>query len=476
MLSEGRCGYFMKNKNRYCRQLPVKGSNRCFNHICESVDKVACPLDPTHFVSRSNLEKHLMKCNERRKVNAVYYVSGINSANSDTTIPAPKMSLADVSAVILLRLIARLEELNTALNLIDQVQDLSTGDIHPLILFTLNNHRHWCSNGFPGLNELPSLLQSSTVSLNGNDNEVNKDINSCEDNFAVNSERVVHGSMRHIYQNGCLIRVLKESNLLSTGSLYLEFGAGRAGLSHWINNCLASSELGSRCYDRFPGVWPVKAPETNFIVVELNSVRDKMDKRQRDEGNFTRIRIDIANLDLTRLPLLQENTKPVIAVAKHLCGDATDLSLRCLKNGEKVMNLSGIMFAVCCHNKCTWNETVGRFWLENEAKITSNEFTLITQLSSWAVCGFKHKSFDNINDSSLNYLEALKSGNEDVCQKALHNLNVDFKVRIGQICKRLIDWGRLMYIKNELKFTNTHLITYTSTKVTLENIVIYASE
>ncbi|VDP35951.1 unnamed protein product [Schistosoma mattheei] len=140
----------------------------------------------------------------------------------------------------------------------------------------MNNPRHWCTNGLAGLNEIPSFLQSDSISLNSSNDKVNQDTNVSEDNFSVNPEHAIRGSTRHIYQNGCLIRVLEKENLLTTGNLYLEFGAGRAGLSHWINNCLASSELGSRCYDRFPGVWPVKAPETDFIVVELNSVRNKV--------------------------------------------------------------------------------------------------------------------------------------------------------------------------------------------------------
>ncbi|VDQ01675.1 unnamed protein product [Trichobilharzia regenti] len=200
---------------------------------------------------------------------------------------------------------------------------MSDGDIHPLVAFTLNNPRHWCSNGFPGFKEIPSFTQTdNTLSDKGN-NEVDNNNSLDEDNFRVDPQTVVRGSMRHVYQNGCLIRVLEKEGLLSTNSLYIEFGAGRAGLSHWINNCLASTELGRRCYDHYPGVWPVKAPETNFLVVELCSIRDKMDRRQRGEGNFTRLRINIADLDLTRVQLIQENKRPVIAVAKHLCGDAT---------------------------------------------------------------------------------------------------------------------------------------------------------
>ncbi|CAH8581420.1 unnamed protein product [Schistosoma rodhaini] len=475
MACEERCGYFMNEKNKYCRQLRLKGSNRCFTHET-SVAKVACPLDPSHLVTRSKLQKHLKRCSKEHRVKAVYDVTGINSANLCNNKIVPKVSLADVSAVTVLRLVARLEELNSELNLIEQIKDLSVGDIHPLISFTMNNQRHWCSSGFPGIKEIPSFLQSDDTILNSSND---KDTNLSEDNFSVNPEHVIRGSKRHIYQNGCLIRVLEEENLLTTGNLYLEFGAGRAGLSHWINNCLASSELGSRCYDRFPGIWPVKAPETSFVLVELNSVRFKMDRRQRDEGNFTRITINIADLDLARVPLIQENKRPLIAVAKHLCGDATDLSLRCLKNAGNIMNLSGIMFAVCCHSKCTWNETAGRFWLEKEAKITSDEFRLISYLSSWSVSGLKCKSSEQANNhihsSDQSYLEALKSGDEKECQNALHNLDACVKVRIGKICKRLIDWGRLMYIKHELNLPNISSVAYTTSDVTPENIVICAS-
>ncbi|CAH8547528.1 unnamed protein product [Heterobilharzia americana] len=474
MLSDKRCGYFIKSKNRYCRQIPVQGSDHCFNHAGElSTNRVVCPLDSKHFVSRSNLEKHLTKCNESRKVGAIYNVPGINSTHLDLDIPSSKVTLANVPAVTVLSLIARLEELNAELNLIDHINDLSTGDIHPLIAFTLNNHRHWCSNGFPGLKEIP-LLQSDITSVKKEDNEVNKA------NFQINPERVIHGSNRHIYQNGRLIRVLENKGLLSTNNLYLEFGAGRAGLSHWINNCLASTELGACCYDRYPGVWPVKAPETNFLLVELNSVRDKMDKRQGDEGNFTRLRINIADLDLSLVPLIQQNKRPVIAVAKHLCGDATDLSLRCLKNGEHKFELSGIMFAVCCHHKCTWHETAGRVWLEKIAKITPDQFSLITLLASWAVCGMERRTQHTENfihsTTDQDYKEALKRGKEDECQTALHSLDVNIKMKIGKICKRLIDWGRLMYIKHELKLFDAQFISYATSEVTPENIVICATK
>lgn len=53
------------------------------------------------------------------------------------------------------------------------------------------------------------------------------------------------------------------------------------------------------------------------------------------------------------------------------------------------------MFAVCCHHQCSWQETVGRPWLEREAGLTAREFAIVTRLSSWATCGFTSRQTDD---------------------------------------------------------------------------------
>lgn len=47
-------------------------------------------------------------------------------------------------------------------------------------------------------------------------------------------------------------------------------------------------------------------------------------------GNASRARIDIRDLDMAGLPSLRRGSegRAVVAVAKHLCGAATDLALR----------------------------------------------------------------------------------------------------------------------------------------------------
>ncbi|VDQ16391.1 unnamed protein product [Trichobilharzia regenti] len=89
------------------------------------------------------------------------------------------------------------------------------------------------------------------------------------------------------------------------------------------------------------------------------------------------------------------------------------------------------MFAVCCHHKCSWNETAGRYWLEQVANITCDEFSLITSLASWAVCGFQRKSphcLDACTDNTnVRCKEALQSGNEDECLTVLLVSNTFFQ-------------------------------------------------
>ncbi|THD22577.1 tRNA guanosine-2'-O-methyltransferase TRM13 [Fasciola hepatica] len=185
-----------------------------------------------------------------------------------------------------------------------------------------------------------------------------------------------HGSKRHIYQNGCLLNILKSEQLLSSEFAYVEFGAGRGGLSHWLNLCLSSEQCENPDALEKEVSWIAKPIDTNFILVELKSTRNKFDIRHRDAGNFIRLRMDIAQLKL-------------------------NLALRCLKNAvtttDSVGNktrISGLMLAVCCHHQCSWEETVGRPWLERDAGVTAREFAIAARLSSWATCGFRVRQTD----------------------------------------------------------------------------------
>ena len=51
---DGRCGFFVKRKQRYCKMLPAKGNKYCAEHLSEETEdndgikrkRINCPLDP----------------------------------------------------------------------------------------------------------------------------------------------------------------------------------------------------------------------------------------------------------------------------------------------------------------------------------------------------------------------------------------------------------------------------------------------
>eukprot|EP00770_Monocercomonoides_exilis_P006130 MONOS_6100.1-p1 / transcript=MONOS_6100.1 / gene=MONOS_6100 / organism=Monocercomonoides_exilis_PA203 / gene_product=unspecified product / transcript_product=unspecified product / location=Mono_scaffold00188:12804-14859(+) / protein_length=559 / sequence_SO=supercontig / SO=protein_coding / is_pseudo=false len=118
----------------------------------------------------------------------------------------------------------------------------------------------------------------------------------------------------------------------------------------------------------------------------------------------------------------------IVAIGKHLCGGATDITLRALENfvgGEKQNEenanekkdgietssgsedelrkesekfncnrrldmLRGIMIATCCHHRCTYDQYINPTYLE-EYDIGEEEFKVITRMAAWGCGGEKMK-------------------------------------------------------------------------------------
>jgi len=110
-----------------------------------------------------------------------------------------------------------------------------------------------------------------------------------------------------------------------------------------------------------------------------------------------RIKIDIKDLDLTKVDLIDKRN--IIVVGKHLCGGGTDVSLRCAlhlnaanssqkkeEGEERHTAVEGFTIALCCHQRCTWESYVNKPFLE-ELGLNRAEFDILTKLTTWATCG-----------------------------------------------------------------------------------------
>ncbi|XP_028398915.1 tRNA:m(4)X modification enzyme TRM13 homolog [Dendronephthya gigantea] len=457
------CAFFLKRKNRYCKMIPGKRNKYCGEHSYLAQDnqgiparkRIPCPLDTKHTVFEDQLEKHLKKCNVTKKRNVEYYVANINSGichneSSWEKLPLRKIPKDDIQ------------------NCIDRIK----------LYFEQGN----------AVDIKTSVLTEQCL-----ENEINN--TSCN-----------HALKKHLHQQSSLIGNLRNSELLKSDSIFVEFGAGRGLLSHWIQKSMKDES------------------NVDFLLVDRASTRYKADSYHRgpEQGpSFHRIQIDIEHLDLDNVPLISNSKQEVTAVSKHLCGAATDLGLRCLLNSPDETECSddnpdrnearstkrlklggnrvrGLLFALCCHHCCSWASYVGRTFLENLG-FTAYDFHILCCLSSWATCGSRKETRANAkNDTQASEnrttCETVTGAPTELTEDTTGTRGDDHEHRtievdegsciralgftksqsedIGRQSKRLIDAGRVWYLKQfDL---DASLFYYVDRSVSLENIAIVA--
>ncbi|ELV10509.1 tRNA guanosine-2'-O-methyltransferase TRM13 like protein [Tupaia chinensis] len=247
----------------------------------------------------------------------------------------------------------------------------------------------------------------------------------------------------------------------------------------------------------------------------------KVDGKHRKKNSvFERLQIDIQHLCLNKIPVLKEGKLPVVGIGKHLCGVATDLALRCLietyaanceerneeplakrvkndktdteinslaKEGneknvpEKWTPVAGIVIALCCHHRCDWRHYVGKEYFR-ALGLGALEFHYFQRMSSWATCGMRKTSLDasNITTRRSDHQNDDSEEHEDGGYRIIDDsatslpglLTVEEKKKIGQLCKLLIDQGRIQYLQR--KGFSPALQYYTDPLVSLENVLLTA--
>ncbi|NXA48991.1 TRM13 enzyme, partial [Nothocercus julius] len=369
----GRCAYFVQRKKRFCKMVPAAGRRFCGEHgqlEGESDRKrIPCPLDPKHTVYEDQLQKHLKKCNSREKPKPVYFVQDINAGLKDVAeIPEIQVSAFVLSLIPVQIPILKCLHLHTGLELHHKEQILP----HQALQEALNDPK----NG--------------------------------------------ESAFKHLKQQASILGNMEKLHLLGPGRCFVEFGAGRGKLSHWVDTALQNAE------------------NVHFLLVERATTRFKVDgKHKRRNSIFERLQVDIQHLCLNKVPILEKKKIPVVGIGKHLCGAATDLALRCLvesyttssdgENEEPVLKrfkndktavacnscpdnerneentlenpktVAGIVIALCCHHRCDWTHYVGREFFKSVG-LGPVEFHYYQRMSSWATCGMR----EGITKSSMN--------------------------------------------------------------------------
>ncbi|NXL90262.1 TRM13 enzyme, partial [Alectura lathami] len=407
--------------------------------------RIPCPLDPKHTVYEDQLQKHLKKCNSREKPKPVYFVQDINAGLKDAAeIPEKQVTVSSLSKEELENLIIKLKKASNGLELDLKEQILS----HQALQEALNDPK----NG--------------------------------------------ESAFKHLKQQASILGNMEKLHLLGPGRCFVEFGAGRGKLSHWVDVALQDVE------------------NIQFLLVERATTRFKVDgKHKKRDSIFERLQVDIQHLCLNKVPILEKKKLPVVGIGKHLCGAATDLALRCLvenyatccdgeneepapkrpKNAktEGASNSStdnernkdfkpvaGIVIALCCHHKCDWTHYVGREFFRSVG-LGPREFHYFQRMSSWATCGMretitKGSTNEESEDDSNNTEEHDQAYSKTECgSDTLQGLlTVEERKEIGSLCKLLIDHGRIKYLQQ--RGYKAALQYYTDSAVSLENVLLTA--
>ncbi|XP_019357229.1 PREDICTED: tRNA:m(4)X modification enzyme TRM13 homolog isoform X1 [Gavialis gangeticus] len=452
----GRCSYFVERKKRFCRMTPAPGRRFCGEHgqYEEENDRkrIPCPLDPNHTIYEDQLQKHLKKCNSREKPKPVYYVQDINAGLKDVT-KIPEEQQVPISSL-------SKEELQ---DLIRKLKKASNG--------------------------ISSILKDPTLS-----HWALKEV--------LNDPKNGESAFKHLKQQASILGHMEQLHLLGSGRCFVEFGAGRGKLSHWVDTALQDTE------------------NVHFLLVERATTRFKVDgKHRKRDSIFERLQVDIQHLCLKKIPILVKKKLPVVGIGKHLCGVATDLALRCLiessatqddgineepsakrfksdntqadsntfthkeRSGENVSEnyntVAGIVIALCCHHKCDWKHYVGREFFK-KVGLGQVEFNFFQRMSSWATCGMQETISEacssdvdcRTQSSDADEHEQAYSRPECNSDSVQRLLTVEERKQIGHLCKLLIDHGRIEYLQQ--KGYKAVLQYYTESTVSLENVLLTA--
>lgn len=280
----------------------------------------------------------------------------------------------------------------------------------------------------------------------------------------LNNQEYGYETLRHLTQTSTILGYLNYYKLFDDYVSYVEYGAGKGQVSYWLAQAIANY------------------PNSNVLLIDRASVRHKKDNKLDESHAVQRIRADIADFDISKHGLIQKS-KQIVGIGKHLCGAATDFSLRCSIHGNDIAQANAnapktiaILIALCCHHRCDWKHFVGQdFFIENG--VSAKEFAIMTKMVGWAICGTGQS-----RERRKQMEEQKANGNipvPDEVDSTPDTKNLDPPKRnqhqrkeIGQKCKRLIDFARIRYMEqNGFKCS---LKRYVSSDITLENVCLVA--
>jgi len=439
--------------------LPSKKTNKyCGEHLTQQQEeditqdsrvRIPCPYDPQHTVFQDELDQHLTtRCNARPKPTDPWH-----SLNANCTLPLSK------------------EELEFQQH--------------------IHSHKHMKAQPWISRVQLHELPKQELRGLIQKVEDLYKKVvppieTVIYSHPSMAKRRTMVKYTKHADQQASLLGHMSHHGMLrDKHACFIEFGAGRGELSHHLKTALNDEG------------------ECTYVLIDRKAVRGKFDTALGGGGanpNVKRIIVDIKDLCLSNVDILKDeqgNQKPVIAFSKHLCGSATDLTLKCLANYAEDQNannnnsnpIPGIIIALCCHQLCRYEMYPNTKFLEDN-QISKTDYERICKMTSWAICGRPQPiqvTDDGVQiDNEATAVVGIDSDDEDeehhnveeeegdLDETSAHYSGLDHDKReiIGYACKRILDAGRAEFLR-QYGF-DVELVYYSDRKTTLENCALIA--
>ncbi|KAJ3070726.1 tRNA:m4X modification enzyme [Podochytrium sp. JEL0797] len=276
-----------------------------------------------------------------------------------------------------------------------------------------------------------------------------------------------------------LVSLLSTLHVLSPTNTFIEMGCGTAEFSHGVNESIME-----RCEPT------LEKGTTRFILVDREPSRWKV---KMDRGEFVKVRIDIKDLVLREVLGDGKEVDGVVCISKHLCGAATDLTLRCLQNykdSNPRVAVKAIVIALCCHHRCTLATYVNPGFIERLG-FSPVEFSYLCYMSSWGAVAESITSTTAESKPKRQKVdpESLQEDDEEAHEcgvdstlddgkegKHFSGLDVCERRVLGRMIKGLLNAGRVEFAREMLGFGRVETREYSSVHVTPENVVLVCEQ
>ncbi|KAL3689459.1 hypothetical protein R1sor_015768 [Riccia sorocarpa] len=480
-----RCGLWLPSKRRFCASYAVKGSLYCGNHDpAAGKNRVPCPVDPSHTVLREDVALHVKKCQATKNSQAAeaqpYYCKGGNAGSDEEEEEKPHTRSKPASAVS--QICLQNGDHDEPVERSPENEDVVAPEVAEK---REKGSKFWSSAAKrAAISALSEAEFQDLVKRIETSYEVCTRKEPVEESFLrppqclqwwdYNRDRRLPFQEKHVSQQASMLGNLEAFRLLQGNqdrvmklgtnrdeSVYVEFGAGRGYLSQMLCDSYGVSSV---------------------VLVERKAYKYKADRtlRQLTGVSVERLRTDIEDLRINGVPSLQGRS--YVAVSKHLCGPATDMTLRCCLSAQEEGRssspaLEGLGIATCCHHLCQWRSYVNKQFFR-DLGFSEAEFNMITWLTSWAVNGSEeHAEHQELGPCTEKISSTEESSHKTQkyrprLSEAMHTMEVSVRAEVGRRCKHLIDHGRLLFLKRH--GLEGKLVKYISASVSPENKLLLA--